>query len=86
MGDFIQVLICCGCMVKPGQKKQPVLEERKDCMEKNVGSVYVQCINIFFLKLNWTTLKLTINWNGYCMEKIVKAFFMDGEMTVKLIF
>lgn len=53
MGDFIrQVLICCGCMVKPGQKKQPVLEERKDCMEKNVGSVYVQCINIFFLKLN----------------------------------
>lgn len=65
MGDFIQVLICCGCMVKPGQKKQPVLEERKDCMEKNVGSVYVHCINIFFLKLNWTTLNYKLKWLLY---------------------
>lgn len=65
MGDSIQVLICCGCMVKPGQKKQPVLEERKDCMEKNVGSVYVQCINIFFLKLNWTTLNYKLKWLLY---------------------
>lgn len=65
MGDFIQVLICCGCMVKPGQKKQPVLEERKDCMEKKVGSVYVQCINIFFLKLNWTTLNYKLKWLLY---------------------
>lgn len=67
MGDFIQVLICCGCMVKPGQKKQPVLEERKDCMEKNVGSVYVpvHCINIFFLKLNSTTLNYKLKWLLY---------------------
>lgn len=48
MGDFIQVLICCGCMVKPGQKKQPVLEERSDCMDKNVGSVYT-LYKYFFL-------------------------------------
>lgn len=34
MGDSIQVFICCGCMVKPGQKKQPVLEERKTAWKR----------------------------------------------------
>lgn len=54
MGDSVQVFIyAVDAWLNQGKRNNhAVLEERKDCMEKNVGSVYVQCINIFFLKLN----------------------------------